>query len=124
MPLLQIHYSSNLDGPIAVRELVRALHAAALGTGQIPKGGLRTMAHRHDDYEIADGDPENAFVHVVARLKGRDPDTMGAIGDTLFKALSGFMDGQYRSRPLSLSLELVEIETWKRNNIHGRLDRA
>lgn len=120
MPLLQIHYSGNLEQAIEVGELVRTLHAAALGTGQVPKGGLRTMAHPYRHYAIADEDPGNAFVHVVARLKGRDPDTMGAIGDALFKALSGFMEEQYRSRPLSLSLELVEVDTWKRNNMHEK----
>lgn len=119
MPLLQIHYSKNLDDRMAVAELIDDIHRAALSTGEIPEGGLRTMALPHHHYAIADKNADNAFVHIIARMKKRDELVMRKIGDTLFAALSDFMDAEFQRRPLSLSLEFVEISTWRRNNMHA-----
>ena len=118
MPLLQIHYSDNLSRDVSVDKLVDTMHAAALATGEVAPAALRTMAIALSTYAIADKDPSNAFVHVIVRVRKRGIEVMRRLGDELFAALSEFMEEQYQQRPLSLSLEFVEIDAWRRNNMH------
>lgn len=121
MPLIQIQYSANLDGPVAIPELVGRIHEAGLGDCGLPLAALRTMAFPVRDYAVADRNPENAFVHVIVRMRRRDEEERKKIGDALFGALTTFMDSQFKARPLALSLEFVEIDTWRKNNMHDRL---
>ncbi len=123
MPLLQINYSANIEADIDISRLAAAVHEAGLATGHIKTAALRTMARPWRTYVIADGKPENAFVHIIARVKAREKQAMKEIGDAVFKVLTDFMEEQYRSRPLSLSLEIIEIDTWRRNNIHERMEQ-
>lgn len=121
MPLIQINYSANLDGAVKIKDLVDNLHDAGLKTGAFPVAALRTMAVPMRDYAIADRDPNNAFVHLVVRMRKRNEQERKAIGDAIFGALAGFMDAEFSKRPLSLSLELIDIDTWRKNNIHDKL---
>ncbi|MDH4063334.1 MAG: 5-carboxymethyl-2-hydroxymuconate Delta-isomerase, partial [Acidobacteriota bacterium] len=74
---------------------------------------------------IADGEPANAFVHVVLRIAaGRDPATRERAGAHVFQALTDRLAPMSASRPLAISFELQEIApTWsaRLNNIHDRL---
>ena len=52
-----------------------------MDTGVFALGGVRFRAHRCDDYLVADGDPDNAFVHLTARIgRRRDPDVRREVG--------------------------------------------
>jgi len=125
MPHLILDYSANLERRIDVSRLVTAVHEAALATGVFPKGGVRTRAHRHDVYRVADGDPENAYIHVVARIReGRDVETRRRAGEKIFHALCSELDVVYRSSPLAISFEIQEIHenvSFRKNNLHDRL---
>jgi 5-carboxymethyl-2-hydroxymuconate isomerase len=68
VPHLIIEYSANLERAIDIPRLVAAVHAAALETGVFPIGGIRTRAERRDAYAVADSHPDNAFIHVQARI--------------------------------------------------------
>lgn len=125
MPHITIEYSANLDHAFDIADLVRQMHDSALTTGVFELGGLRTRVARRDVYRIADGHPDNTFVHVVVNIGyGRDLDTRRRMAETLFKTLNGFLDPVYARLPLAISLEVTEIDpvlTFKRNNIHERL---
>lgn len=120
MPLLQIHYSKNLDATVRAEALVGALHRAALATGEVAQAALRTFARPYDTYAIGDENPDNAFIHIILRMRKRDPEAQRAIGDAVFAALTEFMEAEYQRRPLSLSLEIIDIDTWRRNNMHAK----
>src|SRR5688572_33124611 len=76
MPHVIVEYSANLEGAVEVKALLQALHEAAIETGVFPAGGVRTRAERRDEYIVADGRPEAAFVHVMRRIgAGRDAAT-------------------------------------------------
>jgi 5-carboxymethyl-2-hydroxymuconate isomerase len=126
MPHLTIEYSANLEPDVPVQALVDALHQAAVGTGVFPLGGIRTRASARTHYRIADGDPANAFVHVVLRIaKGRDEATRERVGAHVFGALTGALAAVSAARPLAISFELQEIQPiWsaRANNIHERLE--
>jgi 5-carboxymethyl-2-hydroxymuconate isomerase len=122
MPHIRVEYSANLDDAIDVPRLLKALHGTALATGVFPVGGTRTRAIRVRDYRIADGDPENGFVHVTVQMgHGRDLETRKRVGQQLFDALTGALDSVFSKRPLGLSLEIQELDpvlNYKKNNLH------
>jgi 5-carboxymethyl-2-hydroxymuconate isomerase len=123
MPHLIVEYSDNLSSRVDIPELLQTLHQTALATGVFPIGGLRTRAARRDQYVIADAHLDNAFIHITVRIgHGRDRDTKRRAGDQLFSALCGYLDTAFRTGPLSISLELQEIDpefSFKQNNLHA-----
>lgn len=124
MPHIVIEYSANLESDVAPARLVDALHETALETGVFPLGGLRTRAERRDVYRVADGDPDNAFVAVVARIgKGRTVETREAVARALMLRLEAETAGAFAKRGLGLTVEVQEIEgpSLKTNNLHERL---
>jgi 5-carboxymethyl-2-hydroxymuconate isomerase len=122
MPHLIIEYSANLDAAVDIPALVTAVHKAALETGVFPIGGLRTRAARRDIYAIADGHPDNGFIHVQARIgQGRPPDVREKAATHLFAAVKVVTAQAFATRPLGLTLEIVEIDpvgSLKHNNLH------
>ena len=122
MPHFIIEYSSNLDDEIKMQGLMSTLQDTALVTGVFPLGGIRFRAVRCDTYLIADGDPENAFVHMTLKLgHGRDKATRMEVAEKLFESLKKYFEPIFVRRPLGLSFELVELEkdlSFKENNIH------
>lgn len=125
MPHQIVEYSANLEGVIDVRALVDCLHAAALETGIFPLAGLRTRAVRRDVYRIADGHRDNAFVHVLLRIRyGRSLADRERAADEISKALFAFLDDVSASRPLAISLDIQDIDPHtnrKHNNLRTYL---
>ena len=127
MPHITIEYSANLEDQVSPRRLVDAIHRAALETGVFPVGGLRTRAERRDVYAVANGDPDNAFVAIVARIgEGRDAVTRKRVAAVLMAVLEAETDEAFRTRGLGLTVEVGEIDgtaSLKTNNLHERLSR-
>lgn len=126
MPHLIVEYSANLEKVIDIQALVHAVQNAAHETGIFPKAGTRTRAERRDVYEIADGHPDNGFVHLIVRVgTGRTVEVRKQAGDLIFARLTAALDEVYQARPLAISFEMVEIDpdtTWKQNNIQAALE--
>lgn len=125
MPHFTIEYSANLDQRTDMRDLVDEVRRAAAATGVFPLGGIRVRAIRCEDYAIADGNPEFAFLAMILRMgQGRDLATRQRAGEHVFNALTAYLEPVFRSSRLSLSFEIVEIAdetSWKKNNIHDYL---
>ena len=125
MPHFIVEYSSNLDDEIKMRRLLNTLHDAALETGVFPLGGIRLRAQRVEQYLIADGDPENAFVHLSLRIgHGRDLETRKKAGEHIFEALKLYLRPIFEKRPLAISFEITEaheVLNFKENNIHTHI---
>ena len=122
-----LEYSANLDDDLDLDDLFKALRETAIGTGVFALGGVRFRAHRCEHYLIADGDPDNAFIHLTARIgRRRDPDVRREVGEKLFAALTQYLDSLYRQRPLAISFELTELTfglSFRKNNIHEKIKR-
>src|SRR5579863_3806775 len=104
MPHIRVEYSANLQHSIDIPSLLASLHKAAIATGVFPAGGTRTRAHRVEEYCIADGHPDNGFVHVSVQMgHGRDLDTRRRVGEQLFQALTQTLARAYIDLPLGLS---------------------
>ena len=110
MPHIWIEYSANLD--LDTRALMRAVQDAAVGDGSLyPLAGARTRAVRVDDYLIAEGHPDNAFVHVLLRIgHGRSAAQQAALGERAFQALRDALAPEMARRPLGLSLQVEEAD--------------
>jgi 5-carboxymethyl-2-hydroxymuconate isomerase len=122
MPHIWVEYSANLDDDVVIDKLLDGVHAAAIATGVFPIGGARTRAVRVEQYRIADGHRDNAFVHVVLRIgHGRDAATKKAATEAVFTAVCAFLRPVYDRRPLGISLEMQELDpvlNLKLNNLH------
>ncbi len=122
LPHVTIEYSANLDHRLDVQAFVDAVHAAALATGVFPVGGIRTRAYATQFYRIADGHPDNAFVHVLLRVgPGRDVATRTRACESVFAAVCAALNAALAGMPLGISLEMQEIErqfAYRQNNLH------
>jgi 5-carboxymethyl-2-hydroxymuconate isomerase len=122
MPHIVVEYSANLRERIGLQRLLERLHETAIATGVFPLGGTRTRAVERSAYRIADGHPDNAFVHVTLRIgHGRDLDTRRRAGQQVFEAACVHLAPVFDTSPLAISFEVQEIDpdlNFKRNNLH------
>ncbi len=122
MPHIIVEYSANVGGRMSPQSLVECVHEAALRTGVFPIGGTRTRAAERSCYRIADGHPDNAFVHIVLRIgHGRDLETRRRAAEEVFGEVCKFLEPLSQSSPLGISLEIQEIDpavSLKKNNLH------
>jgi len=127
MPHITIEYTANLAPELQLTPLMAALHEVAAGIEAFPLAGLRTRAERRDDYLIADGHPDNAFVHLTLRIAhGRTLEVRKAAGDALFETLVRELQPLIDRRPLALSFEISEIDpvlNYKGGNIREYMAR-
>jgi 5-carboxymethyl-2-hydroxymuconate isomerase len=117
-----VEYSANLAGRLDLPVLMKTLRDSALATGIFPLGGTRVRAYKADHYLVADGHPDNAFVHIVMRIgHGRDLDTRKRAAGAIFEAACANLAALYDSAPLGISFEMQEIGpelAYRKNNLH------
>ena len=76
MPHIIIEYSDNIEKKIKLETLIEKVHTTAIDTGVFPLGGLRVRAAKREHYKIADGHPDNGFIHIELKIgPGRDKKT-------------------------------------------------
>jgi 5-carboxymethyl-2-hydroxymuconate isomerase len=125
MPHFTIEYTANLDREFDLREMVDAVHRTAVESGLFKVGGIRVRTLRHEIYKVADGNPENAFLHVrVNILEGRSVESREALGNRLIEAADQVLAMAQKRRGLALSVEISEIVhnmSFKKNSLHAQL---
>jgi len=128
MPHLIIEHSDNLGTAVDPQELVDRLHRAALTSPIVPAVGLRTRAAPREAFRVADGDPDNAFVAVTARLgPGRTDEEKAAFLTLLLDEVEAVVGELAPQLTVSYSVEYQEIDAAlriNRNHIRAKLDRA
>ena len=127
MAHIVIEYSAGLRDRLELPALLSAVHQAALETGVFPIGGLRTRAYEAQHYVIADGHPDNGFVHLSLKVgHGRDVEVRKRACETIFGAACRQLAPIYESQPLAISLEMQEIDpilTFTKNNLHEQVKK-
>ena len=127
MPHIIVEYSANLDEALPIAKLVEDVHRAVLATGTFKLGAVRTRAERRDIFVIADGDPQNAFVNVIARIgRGRLPEKRRGLAEAIMGALETETAALAESRGLALSVYVEEIDedgALRKNNLHARMEQ-
>ncbi|MFT4563446.1 MAG: 5-carboxymethyl-2-hydroxymuconate isomerase [Gammaproteobacteria bacterium] len=121
MPHFIVEYSANLEACVDIQNLIQAVHDAAIETGVFPLKGTRTRAARRQTYAIADGHPDNGFVHVTARIgPGRSIAVRQQAGEAIYDAVCEYMRAYFEKNPLAISFEMQEIDphtSFKFNNL-------
>lgn len=127
MPHIIAEYSANLEDSLDVSALVADLHQAAIESGVAELVGIRTRAARREHVRVADGNPQNGFVHIVARLRiGRSEEQRVRLGQLLLAAADKRLANVYPLHPLGLTVEIYEITemTFRRNTLRERAESA
>src|SRR5450631_1704971 len=111
MPHVVVEYSMNLEQSVDISELIRVVHDAMVATKAFPLEVVRTRAAPRDDFRIADGDPRNGFLAVVGRIAPGPPQQVRhELGKSLFDAVRGYLSDVSDAIPLSITVELQEID--------------
>jgi 5-carboxymethyl-2-hydroxymuconate isomerase len=129
MPHLVFECTDNIYDEAAIPELLKKANGVLIGQGGVyPTGGIRARAIRLQDYCVADGTRDDAFVHATLKIGGgRSQEAQQKTGDDLFRMMTEHFAQLYAGRGLALSLEIAEFSeagTWKQNNIHARYKKS
>jgi 5-carboxymethyl-2-hydroxymuconate isomerase len=125
MAHLTYEYTANLRADADIPGLLRKSNQALIARhGIFPVGGIRSRAIQLEDWCMADGAADYAFIHGTLKIgAGRSAADRQATGDALFAVIKEHFADLYARRYLALSLELYEFDeagTWKHNNVHAR----
>ena len=125
MPHITIEYSANIAEHHDVDALVAVVHDAAITHGLPPVDGLRTRATPRDDYRIADGSNDLAFVAIAIRIgPGRDAATKASFIEVVLDAAERQLNAEAGPLAIAWSIELNEIDPnfrINRNHVRTRL---
>ena len=119
-----VEYTRNIAAEADIPALLRKANEALIGQGVYPIGGVRSRAVELNDWCMADGAADYAFVHGTLKIgAGRSREVRQRTGDALFDVMKTHFADLYARRYLALSLEIYEFDeagTWKHNNVHAR----
>jgi 5-carboxymethyl-2-hydroxymuconate isomerase len=125
MPHIVVEYSANLEEELDIRALLQKIHAAVLASGVFKVGAVRTRAERREVYLIADGDPDNAFIHIEIRMApGRDATERKSVAQGVLDTIAAETRDVFARAGLGLSVEVREIDnsaSVRLNNLHERI---
>ena len=125
MPHLIIEYSANVESELDVPRLIQVLHETTAAIEAFPLAGLRTRGEKRDHYRIADGHPDNSFVHATLKIgRGRPLEVREAAGEEIFNSLVSYLEPISATRPLAVSFEIQELAektNYKTGNIREYL---
>ena len=125
VPHIIIEYSANIAGHHDIDHLVEAVHRAALEHGLPAVDALRTRAAERQHYRVADGDPDHAFVAIIARVgPGREPEVKHSFLTTLIDTAEQTLAAESDVLAIAFSVELQEIDAAfriNRNHVRARL---
>ena len=126
MPHIIIEYSDNLEKKIKLETLIEKVHATAIDTGVFPLAGLRVRAAKREHYKIADGHPDNGFIHIELKIgPGRDKKTKISALKQIFASVEAYLKPVHENGPLAMSAELNELDSELRvnqNNMHKYIE--
>lgn len=128
MPHFILEYTDNLKPDANIPLLLEKINNVLISYSSIfPIGGIRSRAIELNDYRVADGKEDDAFVHGMLKIgAGRSESDKKQVCDELFAVIKHHFQGLFEKRYLALSMELVEFSeagTYKHNNIHNRYRR-
>jgi 5-carboxymethyl-2-hydroxymuconate isomerase len=120
-----VEYTHNIAADADIPGLLRKANEVLVAQdGIFPIGGIRSRAIELQDWCMADGHDDYAFVHGTLKMGGgRLPAVRKRTGDALFEMMKAHFAGLYARRYLALSMEIYEFDeagTWKHNNVHAK----
>ncbi len=116
-----LEYSGNLDSEtLGIRKLFSTLHETVAASGIFPMAGMRSRAYRADEYYVANGDTNHAFVHLNVKIgTGRSEQEQADAFEQIKAVLLEHLDAIYQSRALAISVEMNELPETLRHNANN-----
>jgi len=123
MPHFIVEYSGNLHDRLEFQELFKELHEYVVSTGHFPLGGVRSRAIRCDDFRVADGREDFAFLNLNLKIgHGRDMALKQEVAENVFRILCDWMRPITDNSYCQISFEMTELDPvlkFNKNNIHA-----
>jgi 5-carboxymethyl-2-hydroxymuconate isomerase len=124
MPHFVVEYTANLQKETDIRLLLEKANTVLINqNGLFPVAGIRSRAIKLEEYRIADGKEDYAFVHACLTVAaGRAEEDLQRVAEELFGMMTDHFKENLKSRYLALSLELKEFTrpTLKENTIYSK----
>lgn len=122
MPHFIVEYSGNLHDRLDFQALFKELHEYVVATGAFPIGGVRSRAIRCNDFRVADGREDFAFLNLNLKIgHGRDMALKKEVAERVFKILCDWMQPITDNSYVQISFEMTELDPvlkFNKNNIH------
>ena len=111
MPHLVLQYSKNVDQDINFGELFSQLHEILANVGGVNLDACKSRAIGFENYCIAQGEANNAFVHLDVRIfEGRSVDLKQEIGRQILSLLREFYSPSIEKHNMQITVELQDIQ--------------
>lgn len=133
MPHLTIDYTANLEATADMPGLCQRLCSVLTtlkddaGGPLFPVAGTRVMARPAPAFAVADGQPDRAFIFILARITaGRNAGTKQRAGDALMAAAHAHLAPVFDTQALGLTLHIDEgapVYEGKQNNMAAHLSK-
>ncbi|MEB2299856.1 5-carboxymethyl-2-hydroxymuconate Delta-isomerase [Lysinibacillus xylanilyticus] len=128
MPHFIVEYTDNIKEEADIPKLLKKVNDVLISRSNLfPTGGIRSRAVELQDYRVADGAEDDAFVHAILKIgAGRSAENKKETCDELFEVIKDHFADLFTRRYLALSMELIEFSeegTYKHNNIHKRFKK-
>ena len=125
MPHLIIEYSANIEAEVPPQRMLEEFHRTAIDIGIAEPVGVRTRLERRDHYRVGDDENDNAFVHIVARMRsGRTAEQKKALLEALMDRANKTLAPAFDARGVALTVEVQEINPEFRVMRNGLRERA
>ena len=103
MPHMIVEYSANIEDEIRTADLFPKMCDMGVETGVFARSGIRVRGEARDRYHIADGHPDNAFVHTILRVgHGRSVETLKEAGDRIYEVICDHLADLAATRALNI----------------------
>jgi 5-carboxymethyl-2-hydroxymuconate isomerase len=123
VPHLTLEYSDNLS--FDVQPLLARLHTELVATGAINMKGLKSRAVCHNQYRIADGNPEYAFVHVNLLIReGRPIEIQKDAAQRVMAVLKETFGYRLENGYISISVDIKEMRDGIAQTLHNIPERG
>ena len=124
MPHIIVEYTDNIKSDANIYNLLKKLNQVLVSKPDVfPIGGIRSRAIELNDYVVADGSENDAFVHITLKIGGgRTEEQKKETLDELFEVAKSHLQSLFEQRYLALSLDWYEFsnKTYIHTNIHER----
>ncbi len=110
MPQISFEYTRNITQEIETQALFAMIHRVLGEVAGIPIENCKSRAKRLDDYYIANGKPDNAFIHLEIRfIEGRTPEMKKEIGEQCLGYLESYFSESASNLDLQITVEILDI---------------
>jgi 5-carboxymethyl-2-hydroxymuconate isomerase len=117
MPHIVVQYTANLDPEAQIGALCKALAEVIVaqrdgaGARVFPIGGTRVLAYPAQQFAVADGAPDRAFVYLNVRIAaGRERARVTAAGEAMMAVVRSHFAAIFASRAIGITLQIDESE--------------